>query len=131
MNKYRVPVKLIFTGTVDVIAEDDGEAEDIALGNIGGILDHVGNNLRDDVITDWDISIHSDIERDEDEEVELIESWEVIEGNSHYTIQKRNDGMYAVFDEDDNIVDHSLTRDIQCAEKTMENLSEEFEDEEE
>lgn len=73
MNKYRVPVKLIFTGTVDVIAEDDGEAEDIALGNIGGILDHVGNNLRDDVITDWDISIHSDIERDEDEEVELIE----------------------------------------------------------
>lgn len=73
MNKYRVPVKLIFTGTVDVIAEDDGEAEDIALGNIGGILDHVGDNGRDDVITDWDISIHSDAERDEDEEVELIE----------------------------------------------------------
>lgn len=73
MNKYRVPVKLIFTGTVDVIAEDDGEAEDIALGNVGGILDHVGNNCRDDVITDWDISIHSDTERDEDEEVELIE----------------------------------------------------------
>ena len=72
MNKYRVPVKLIFTGTVDVIAEDDGEAEDIALGNIGGILDHVGNNCRDE-ITDWDMSIHSDIERDEDEEVELIE----------------------------------------------------------
>ena len=67
MNKYRVPVKLIFTGTVDVIAEDDGEAEDIALGNIGGILDHVGNNCRDE-ITDWDMSIHSDIE-----EVELIE----------------------------------------------------------
>ena len=40
MNKYRVPVKLIFTGTVDVIAEDDGEAEDIALANFGGILDH-------------------------------------------------------------------------------------------
>ena len=73
MNKYRVPVKLIFTGTVDVIAEDDGEAEDIALDNIGGILNHVGNNCRDDVITDWDISIHSDTERDEDEEVELIE----------------------------------------------------------
>lgn len=73
MNKYRVPVKLIFTGTVDVIAEDDGEAEDIALGNIGGILDHVGDNGRDDVITDWDISIHSDTERDENEEVELIE----------------------------------------------------------
>lgn len=73
MNKYRVPVKLIFTGTVDVIAEDDGEAEDIALANFGGILDHAENNLRDDVITDWDIRIHSDIERDEDEEVELIE----------------------------------------------------------
>lgn len=73
MNKYRVPVKLIFTGTVDVIAEDDGEAEDIALGNIGGILDHVGDNGRDDVITDWDISIHSDAELNEDEEVELIE----------------------------------------------------------
>ena len=73
MNKYRVPVKLIFTGTVDVIAEDDGEAEDIALSNVGGILDHVGNNCRDDVITDWDIYIHSDIERNEDEEVELIE----------------------------------------------------------
>ena len=73
MNKYRVPVKLIFTGTVDVIAEDDGEAEDIALNNVGGILYHVGNNCRDDVITDWDISIHSDAERDEDEEVELIE----------------------------------------------------------
>lgn len=72
MNKYRVPVKLIFTGTVDVIAEDDGEAEDIALGNIGGILDHVGNNCCDE-ITDWDINIHSDTERNEDEEVELIE----------------------------------------------------------
>lgn len=72
MNKYRVPVKLIFTGTVDVIAEDDGEAESIALSNVGGILDHVGNNCRDD-ITDWDISIHSDTERDEDDEIELIE----------------------------------------------------------
>lgn len=73
MNKYRVPVKLIFTGTVDVIAEDDVYAEHIALGNVGGILDHVGNNCRDDIITDWDIRIHSDIERNEDEEVELIE----------------------------------------------------------
>ena len=72
MNKYRVPVKLIFTGTVDVIAEDDEEAESIALSNVGGILDHVGNNCRDDN-TDWDISIHSDTERDEDEEIELIE----------------------------------------------------------
>ena len=72
MNKYRVPVKLIFTGTVDVIAEDDGEAEDIALANFGGILDHAENNCRDDII-DWDISIHSDTELDEDEEVELIE----------------------------------------------------------
>ena len=69
MNKYRVPVKLIFTGTVDVIAEDDGEAEDIALDNFGGILDHAENNLRDE-ITDQDINIHSDIECDEDEEVE-------------------------------------------------------------
>ena len=72
MNKYRVPVKLIFTGTVNVIAEDDGEAEDIALANFGGILDHAENNCRDDII-DWDISIHSDTELDEDKEVELIE----------------------------------------------------------
>ena len=72
MNKYRVPVKLIFTGTVDVIAEDDGEAEDIALGNFGGILGHAENNCCDE-ITDWDMSIHSDTERDEDEEVKLIE----------------------------------------------------------
>lgn len=73
MNKYRVPVKLVFTGTVDVLAEDDGEAEDIALGNVGGILNHVSNNLCNK-ITDWDISIHSDAERDEDEEIELIET---------------------------------------------------------
>ena len=72
MNKYRVPVKLIFTGTVDVIAEDDAYAEHIALDNFGGILDHAENNLRDE-ITDQDINIHSDIECDEDEEVELIE----------------------------------------------------------
>lgn len=72
MNKYRVPVKLIFTGTVDVIAEDDEEAESIALSNVGGILDHAENNCRDD-ITDWDINIHSDTERDDDEEIELIE----------------------------------------------------------
>ena len=72
VSALRVPVKLIFTGTVDVIAEDDGEAEDIALANFGGILDHAENNCRDD-ITDWDISIHSDTELDEDEEVELIE----------------------------------------------------------
>ena len=72
MNKYRVPVKLIFTGTVDVIAEDDVYAKHIALDNFGGILDHAENNLRDE-ITDWDISIHSDTELNEDEEVESIE----------------------------------------------------------
>lgn len=72
MNKYRVPVKLIFTGTVDVIAEDDEEAESIALSNVGGIFDHAENNCRDD-ITDWDISIHSDTERDDDEEIKLVE----------------------------------------------------------
>ena len=72
MNKYKVPVKLIFTGTVNVLAEDDGDAEDIALGNIHGILNHVSNN-HCDKITDWDINIHSDVERDEEEEVELIE----------------------------------------------------------
>ena len=49
MNKYRVPVKLIFTGTVDVIAEDDAYAEHIALDNFGGILDHAENNLRDEI----------------------------------------------------------------------------------
>ena len=72
MNKYRVPVKLIFTGTYDVIAEDEETAKELALDNCGGILDHAENNLRDE-ITDWDMSIHSDTERDEDEEVELIE----------------------------------------------------------
>lgn len=72
MNKYRVPVKLIFTGTVDVIAEDEETAKELVLDNCGGILDHVGNNCRDE-ITDWDISIHSDTELNEDEEVELIE----------------------------------------------------------
>ena len=73
MNKYRVPVKLIFTGTYDVIAEDEFEAKALVLDNCGGILDHAENNCRDDVITDWDISIHSDTELNEDEEVELIE----------------------------------------------------------
>ena len=72
MNKYRVPVKLIFTGTVDVLAEDDGEAEDIVLGNFGGIFGHAENNYRDDVIIDWNMDIHSYTERDEDEEVKLI-----------------------------------------------------------
>lgn len=72
MNKYRVPVKLIFTGTYDVIAEDEETAKELVLDNCGGILDHAENNCRDD-ITDWDISIHSDTELDEDEEVELIE----------------------------------------------------------
>ena len=72
MNKYRVPVKLIFTGTYDVIAEDEETAKELALDNCGGILDHAENNLCDK-ITDWDISIHSDTELNEDEEVELIE----------------------------------------------------------
>ena len=72
MNKYRVPVKLIFTGTYDVIAEDEFEAKALVLDNCGGILDHAESNFCDK-ITDWDISIHSDIECDEDEEVELIE----------------------------------------------------------
>lgn len=72
MNKYRVPVKLIFTGTYDVIAEDEETAKELVLDNCGGILDHAENNCRDD-ITDWDISIHSDTELDEDEEVKLIE----------------------------------------------------------
>lgn len=72
MNKYRVPVKLIFTGTYDVIAEDEFEAKALVLDNCGGILDHAENNFCDE-ITDWDISIHSDTELDEDEEVELIE----------------------------------------------------------
>lgn len=72
MNKYSVPVKLIFTGTVDVIAEDEETAKELVLNNCGGILDHAENNLCDK-ITDWDISIHSDAELNEDEEVELIE----------------------------------------------------------
>lgn len=72
MNKYRVPVKLIFTGTYDVIAEDEETAKELVLDNCGGILDHAENNCRDD-ITDWDINIHSDTELDEDEEVKLIE----------------------------------------------------------
>lgn len=73
MNKYRVPVKLIFTGTYDVIAEDEETAKELVLENGGGILDHAENNTYDELIPDWDINIHSDIECDEDEEVELIE----------------------------------------------------------
>lgn len=72
MNKYRVPVKLIFTGTVDVIAEDEVDAEDIALNNFGGILDYAEDNCCDK-IDGWDIYTHSDIELDEDGGVELIE----------------------------------------------------------
>lgn len=72
MNKYRVPVKLIFTGTVDVIAEDEGDAEYIALDNFGGILDHAEDNCCDK-IDGWDIYTHSDTELDEDGGVELIE----------------------------------------------------------
>ena len=73
MNKYRVPVKLIFTGTYDVIAEDEEIAKALVLDNCGGILNHAENNCRDEDIPDWDISVHSDIEYNEDEEVELIE----------------------------------------------------------
>lgn len=72
MNKYKVAVKLIFTGTVDVVAEDEGEAEAIVVNNFGGILDHAGDNCCDK-IDDWDIYTHSDIELDEDGGVELIE----------------------------------------------------------
>lgn len=69
--KYKVPVKLIFTGTVDVLAEDEEEAKDIVMDNFGGILNLAENNCCDD-IKDWDMDLHSDTELNEDEEVELI-----------------------------------------------------------
>jgi len=71
MNKYKVPVKLIFTGTVDVLAEDEEKAKNIVSTNFSGMLAYAENNCCDS-IEEWDIDIHGDTELNEDEEVELI-----------------------------------------------------------
>jgi hypothetical protein len=54
--------------------------------------------------------------------------WEDFAGNRYYTIRKRkSDGLFAIFDENGEIVKHTLTNNISSAEKMLENLSENFE----
>lgn len=62
----------------------------------------------------------------------LNDIFEDVEGNGYYTIRKRkSDGMLAIFDGNGEMVKHTLTDDISSAEKMLEDLSEDFELEDE
>lgn len=71
--KYRVPLRLTFDGYALVNADNEEEAIDIAIRNVGGILDHAENNLSDKV-EDWEFDIHSNTILNEDEDIEEMES---------------------------------------------------------
>ena len=71
MTKYRVPVCITFTGTVDVEADDPTNADEIVAGNFRAMIGTCGNNGRDEIV-DWDIGLHCD-------DVEVMDDPEEIE----------------------------------------------------
>ena len=71
MTKYRVPVCITFTGTVDVEADDPETAQEIVRRNFRAMIGTCcGNNLSE--IVDWDIGLHCD-------DVEVMDDPEEIE----------------------------------------------------
>lgn len=72
MTKYRVPVYIKIDGAVCVEAEDELEAEEIACGNVRGILDRISNNNSDKVL-DWVFDTWGESYLRDDESIEEIE----------------------------------------------------------
>lgn len=58
----------------------------------------------------------------------MKENWELVEGNGYYNIMyDKSSKTYCVYDVKEHCyLDDTTTTDIQCAEKTMENLSEDL-----
>lgn len=67
--KYRVPLILTFDGYALIEADNEESAIDIAIRNVGGILDHAENNGCDN-IEDFEFDIHSNTVLNEDEDIE-------------------------------------------------------------
>ena len=58
MPKYKAKVKVVFTGDVEIIADNQLEAKEIAEGDFWALLGTVGAD--EDVISDWDFCTHAD-----------------------------------------------------------------------
>ena len=59
-KKYEVPVRIIFTGIVDTIANNRVEARVNVYDNLNAVIGHINDNNRDDLIIDWNISTHAE-----------------------------------------------------------------------
>lgn len=59
MKTYKLPVKLVFVGTVKVRTNNKQEAKEEIKRNFSGILQSSGDYYNSDCIVDWDIDTHS------------------------------------------------------------------------
>ena len=75
MTKYRVPVYIKIDGAVEIEAEDELEAEEIACGNIRGKLDHINTNDSDKIL-DFEFDWWGETYLRDDESIEEVEDVE-------------------------------------------------------
>lgn len=71
MKKYRVPLKIIFDGFAIIEANDESEAENIAVHNVGGGLGYAYDNLHHQVL-DYTFDVHSYTELKDSESIKEI-----------------------------------------------------------
>ena len=72
MTKYRVPVYIKIDGAVEIEAEDELEAEEIACGNIRGRLEHIDTNYPGKIL-DFEFDFWGETYLRDDESIEEVE----------------------------------------------------------
>lgn len=70
--KYRVPLKIIFDGCALIEADNEDEAEQKAIFNVGGVLGNVSDNCSDCVL-DIELDTHGYTERRDNESIEEVD----------------------------------------------------------
>lgn len=71
MKKYRVPLKIIFDGFAIVEANNESEAKNIAVNNVGGGLGYAYDNLHCQVLN-YEFDMHSYTEMKDNESIKEI-----------------------------------------------------------
>lgn len=72
MTKFRVPVYIKIDGAVEVEAEDELEAEEIACANVRGNLDHINTNDSEKIL-DFEFDCWGESYLRDDESIEEVE----------------------------------------------------------
>ena len=61
MNKYKIPVNIVFSGYVEVKARDKKEAAEIVVEDFSATIGECGDSGNDKII-DWNIDFHGETE---------------------------------------------------------------------